>query len=143
MNKEIIRNIVEEYYNLNLSTQTRKAEYVEARGMYYKILRDNTRLPLSKIGKELGKDHATVLHSLRNMIDWIKHDSQVRKDYDTINKRVQHAISLDPEAFNQEETMEGFYERKYKELETKYKFLKSRLKVHEPERVEEFELTND
>ncbi len=44
MNKETIQKLVEEFYELDITRNTRKRNYVKARAMYYKIVRDNTRL---------------------------------------------------------------------------------------------------
>ena len=55
MNKETIRKLVEQYYELDITSQTRKRKYVEARAIYYKLVRDNTRLSLEAIGKTVSK----------------------------------------------------------------------------------------
>ncbi len=139
MNKEMIKEIVEQHYQLKLDTNTRKREYIEARSIYYKLLRDKTRLPLSHIGETLNKDHATVLHSLRNLKDWLEYDKQIKTDYLTILERIDYAISVNPDEFYSAESLEGFYEKEYKVLKQKYNFLKTVLKKYEPNRIENFD----
>ena len=153
MNKETIKEIVENYFKIKLDSKTRIRQYVEARAIYYKLLRENTRMSLADIGKTTSRDHATALHSIRKIEDWLQFDKQLRQDYNTLNARVQHAIKLNPELFNEVKSVEGFYETEYKKLEekynealknnskeyialvTKYNYLKSQLKYHQPKRI--------
>ena len=51
MSLQIIKEVVEQYYELDITTNTRKREYVEARGMYFYLSRQYTRISLSSIGK--------------------------------------------------------------------------------------------
>ena len=161
MNHEMIKEIVEDFYKLKIDLKTRQRKYVEARAIYYKLLRDNSRMSLEAIGKTMNRDHATALHSLKNIKDWLEYDEQLRQDYQTLNKRVEHAARLNPDFLSQAVSIEGFYEIEYKKLEekhnyivnnkiaealveeakkydtllNKYNFLKARLKRHEPKRI--------
>ena len=153
MTSKLVKEIVEDYYKLKIDSKTRQRKYVEARAVYYKLLRENSRMSLQAIGNTMNKDHATVLHSLRQIKDWLEYDKQLKRDYNTINSTLQDAMRLNPELFKDVLTMESFYEIeyhkikfesdiKYKSLLTKYHFLKSRLEKYEPNRVErgEFDL---
>ena len=52
---------------LDIRYNSRKAEYVMARNIYYKVAKHDLRLgSLEAIGKPLKKGHATVLHGLKN-----------------------------------------------------------------------------
>lgn len=153
MSNETIKQLVENYFKIQLNSKTRRKEFVEARAIYYKLLRENTRMSLAAIGKTMNRDHATALHSIRKIEDWLQYDRQLKQDYNTLNARVQHAIRLNPELFNEVKSVEEFYEVEYKKLEdkynqvlrnntkeyrelvTKYNFLKSVLKVHQPKRI--------
>ena len=160
MKHEMIKEIVEDFYKLKIDLKTRQRKYVEARAIYYKLLRDNSRMSLA-IGKTMNRDHATALHSLKNIKDWLEYDEQLRQDYKTLNKRVEHAAKLNPDFLSQAVSIEGFYEIEYKKLEekhtyivnnkiaealveeakkydtllNKYNFLKVRLKRYEPKRI--------
>ena len=153
MTSKLVKEIVEDYYKLKIDSKTRQRKYVEARAVYYKLLRENSRMSLQAIGNTMKRDHATVLHSLRQIKDWLEYDKELKRDYNTINSTLQDAMRLNPELFKDVLTMESFYEieyhklkfesdNKYKSLLTKYHFLKSRLEKYEPNRVErgEFDL---
>jgi len=116
MSATLIKEIVEQHYKLDITTKTRKREYVEARAIYFYLTRQYTRMSLSSIGKTMGRDHSTVLHFERLMPHWLKHDIQLKEDYKSINKRVQDAVNANPEEFKTAVSLEGFYEIQYKRL---------------------------
>jgi hypothetical protein len=67
INVKFIRNIVEKVTNLDLGEGNRKRDYSDARAMYYKICRDMTNETVQAIGVEVGRDHATVVHGIKNV----------------------------------------------------------------------------
>jgi len=153
MTNKLVQQLVEDYYKLNIKSKTRRREFVEARNIYFKLLRDNTLMTTAAIGKTMKKDHTTVLHSCKRMNEWLCYDKKIQNDYNILNKRLKKAIALNPDLFKDSVTMEGFYEQeyerykqdssmKYRVLVNKYNFLKSRLEKYEPNRVErgEFDL---
>jgi hypothetical protein len=89
MTKEQIKNIVEKHTKLKITNPTRKRQYVEARSIYYKLLREYTRLTLSEIGKYVKKHHATVLHGI-NALDFLS-----KKDVILKNKYLNIKAGLD------------------------------------------------
>ena len=60
---------------LNIRKRTQKREYFLARAIYYKLAKEYTFCSLSKIGAEVGKDHATVLHGIK------KFDLEMKRYY--------------------------------------------------------------
>ena len=147
--QRIVREIVEDYYKLDITKVTRRRPYIEARAIYYKLLRDNTHYSLSAIGKTMEKDHATVLYFTRKAKDWIKFDKEFEQDYLALSERFNKAKELNPEAFTRSETLEGFWEGQYsrldkehKELKVRYNYIKGQLKIVNPKLAEQFELTN-
>lgn len=123
MSAKLIKEMVEQHFELDITRDTRKREYVEARGIYFYLTRQYTRMSLSSIGKSVkskeakkGKDHSTVLYFVRKVPDWVKYDSQLKKDYNVINDRIQDAVHAHPEEFKTAVTVEGFYETRYKRL---------------------------
>lgn len=60
-----IKHLVEKELQLNLDYKTRKREYVFARAVYYRLCHEFTKCSLTAIGKEVNKDHATVIHGLK------------------------------------------------------------------------------
>tara|TARA_R100000734_G_C3319120_1_gene114335 strand:+ start:7943 stop:8347 length:405 start_codon:yes stop_codon:yes gene_type:complete len=65
MRLEEIKQAVEQETNQNLNIRNRKREMVYARAVYFKLCKQHTRASLSRIGKSVGKDHATVLHGIK------------------------------------------------------------------------------
>lgn len=62
-----IKQFVDDEFAIDIARNTRKREYVEARSLYYKLAKENTRLSLERIGGFIRRDHATVLHGLNNV----------------------------------------------------------------------------
>jgi len=116
MSATLIKEIIEQHFELDITRHTRKREYVEARGIYFYLTRQYTRMSLSSIGKTTGRDHSTVLYFVRKVPDWIQYDSQLKQDYKVVNERIQDAVHAHPEDFKTAVTLEGFYETQYKRL---------------------------
>jgi Txe/YoeB family toxin of Txe-Axe toxin-antitoxin module len=82
-----IRDIVEYHFNLDISNKSRKFEYVFARACYYKICRDFGGYSYKKIADTLNKNHATVLHALKELEFMAKHDKFFLKKYNSLMKK--------------------------------------------------------
>jgi len=65
---------VNETLDLDIRENTRKREVVDARAFYYELARRLTNYSLDKIGNSLDKHHATVLHSLNNVVMYLNKD---------------------------------------------------------------------
>ena len=53
------------------------------------IVRDKYDIPLKKIGEHFGnRDHATILHSISKMEEFMKDDPDVKQDVENICKKV-------------------------------------------------------
>jgi hypothetical protein len=62
-----LKKAIQEITGVDINEVTRKRETIEARAIYYKILKQiDKKKSLKSIGASVGKDHATVLHSLKN-----------------------------------------------------------------------------
>jgi len=62
-----LKQIIKEITGADINQVSRKREIIEARAIYYKILKQiDKKKSLQSIGASVGKDHATVLHSLKN-----------------------------------------------------------------------------
>lgn len=167
---ELIKNLVESEFNLQLKRKTRRREYIEARAMYYMLLREKGRMTVSSISKTLDKNHATILHALKNLHNWMTYDTNIKSIYDSLEEKVNKIMLLHPEEFEHASTEEKFYlsayvdlenkmieqeelhkkifddmEKKYEELEIRYIFLLGQLKKYSKKSYERFkELeTND
>lgn len=62
-----LKKAIQEITGVDINEVSRKREIIEARAIYYKILKQiDKKKSLQSIGASVGKDHATVLHSLKN-----------------------------------------------------------------------------
>ena len=74
---------VSRYFNISIEdikSEKRKTEIVFSRQMAMYIIRELTNLSLPEIGKEMGgKNHTTVLYSIRKLEDAMKQDPKTAK----------------------------------------------------------------
>ena len=62
-----LKKVIQEITGVDINEVSRKREIIEARAVYYKILKQiDKKKSLKSIGASVGKDHTTVLHSLKN-----------------------------------------------------------------------------
>jgi FtsZ-binding cell division protein ZapB len=62
-----LKKAIKEVTGIDINENSRKREIIEARAIYYKLIRlIDKKKSLKSIGQTVGKDHATVLHSLNN-----------------------------------------------------------------------------
>lgn len=86
---DIVKIIQEESGLKNILKDTRKRNYVDARRIFYHILRNYHYLSLDKIGKLAGnRNHATVLHGLRSVEFLIKSDPSISELFNRVSDRV-------------------------------------------------------
>jgi len=83
--------------NLNIlpeefKSKSRERYIVEARHLYYWLLRKKTNYSLSTLGKMLGKDHATVLHSIKTWDNMLETDVNYRTRTITIRDRINEKL---------------------------------------------------
>lgn len=83
--KKLALTTVNNYFNISINRRTRKREYVLGRSIFYKLLRDNTGMSFQNIANTFKKNHATVLHSVKQLEGYMEYDSSLRIDYITIN----------------------------------------------------------
>jgi chromosomal replication initiator protein len=87
-----VKKAVAAYYGIHpddLSSTTRKREVVIPRQVAIYIVRDKYDIPLKKIGEHFGnRDHATILHSISKMEEFMKDDPDVKQDVENIVKKL-------------------------------------------------------
>lgn len=86
-----IRTIIEEQTGVDLDVKSRKLNVIQARRMYYKILKLNTNMSLSAIGKtlKLNQDHTTILHQTK-MFD---RDYEQDKSFNNMFRRIKNILN--------------------------------------------------
>lgn len=83
MKNETLEKIIEytnEVFEIDIRNTTRKREYVEARAFYYEIARKVTNFSLEEIGRQVDKDHATVLYALMNIVQFLD-EKEIQKGF--------------------------------------------------------------
>ena len=87
-----VKKAVAAYYGIHpddLASTTRKREVVIPRQVAIFIVRDKYDIPLKKIGEHFGnRDHATILHSISKMEEFMKDDPDVKQDVENIVKKL-------------------------------------------------------
>ena len=73
---------------VDIDIESRAREIVYARAIYYKLCREFTKQPLSAIGREVGKDHATVLHACKTVNNLMDTDKRFRGYIDDLKKKI-------------------------------------------------------
>jgi hypothetical protein len=86
---QIIYDAVCTKTGLEIDTNTRIRKYIIGRGMYYQLARTLTTHRLTDIGAEIGKDHASVIHSLKHFERDITKDPHNFKIYNDLKKYLQ------------------------------------------------------
>jgi hypothetical protein len=75
-----LKRIVNDIFLVDLEVISRKRDVVDARKVYSKILRDNG-YSYDLIGKTLGKDHATIIHYIKNIEYILSYDKIIIDKY--------------------------------------------------------------
>lgn len=93
--KDVIKRFCE-FYKISfedINEYNRARFYLDKRQMLMKILKDNTRLTLKQIGELLnGRDHTTVMHSVRKVDDLCFTDPTYNKEFIEVQLHVLQII---------------------------------------------------
>lgn len=81
--KDLIKK-VNKHFKCNITEDSRSREVVMARAAFYWIARHTTKSSLAKIGDSVGRDHASVLYSLKNFDDWLRFDEFFKADFEAL-----------------------------------------------------------
>jgi len=79
-----VKYIVGKYFNINVDKKTRKIEYIKARMICYKILREECGFNLSDIGRYFKRHHATIYNGLKEFNGISLYDKKFKEDYKSI-----------------------------------------------------------
>jgi hypothetical protein len=82
---EIIKELILEETGIDIADKTRTRTKVEYRSLFFLIVKDlEPRISLREIGEAVNKDHATVIHGIKQYEIFIKYN----KDLENIKTRV-------------------------------------------------------
>lgn len=90
LHPDLVIKIVNSYVHTDVrkNTTTREKKYVEPRQLAMYFLYQYTDLSVSGVGKMFGKHHATVLHALKCIPDFIQFDEKLRKLFVSIRSNL-------------------------------------------------------
>lgn len=91
LNFEIIAREVSAYYGIQpdaLFTKSRKREISDARQMVMYMVKKHTQMPLTAIGHQIGRTHATVLYAIRNVEERLGIEKQLQTDVEKIEAQL-------------------------------------------------------
>lgn len=78
---EVLRHIIKEHLGKDINKTSREAKLVEARFIYFYILRKSEKMTFQKIADTLNMNHATVLHGYKKAEYWIETDYKFKDKY--------------------------------------------------------------
>ena len=107
--KELVK-LVEFETGVSLRDNSRKTDHVMARAIYYKLGYELLNIgTYNTVGSELGKDHSTVLYSIKN------HWFGMRRDFPNLHKAYLRCVDIIEEG-----VLSSYdYEKKIDHLKTK------------------------
>ena len=78
------KQLIEAYYNVNLSEKTRRRDIVHFRFLYYYLAYNHSSggYSLDALGQTLGFDHATVLYGIKQYKNLYEFDKRFRETVD-------------------------------------------------------------
>ncbi len=87
MNQEkvkAIKQMINSHYEIDIDSKNRTYLYIKARALAYTLLREKCLMSYTAIGTAFRKNHATVLHAVKEFPFMRKFDAQLERDYKNI-----------------------------------------------------------
>ena len=78
--QEELKKIVNDVFLVDIEIESRKRDVVDARKIYSKILRDSG-YSYELIGKTINKNHATIMHYVKNIEHLMTYDQIIKNKY--------------------------------------------------------------
>ena len=97
MTTQRIKELVEDYFNLDLSEKTRKRNVVHIRFLYYNLAYNHASdgMSLTAVGNTIGGfDHATVLYGLRQYKHLYEFDRAFRNRINPFLNEVEEELNI-------------------------------------------------
>ena len=93
---DLIIDMVSRYYNISVEDikgKKRTANIAQARQVAMFITRDMTNLSLEDVGREFGgKDHTTVLHSIKKVEGTLQIDPKLDRDISELKENIKKSF---------------------------------------------------
>lgn len=81
---EKIKNFVQQVYKIDITRNCRTINYVQARAIYFKLCMEYSPLNISAIARTMGRNHATLLHSLKQFDIYLRFIPKFKENYNFI-----------------------------------------------------------
>ena len=78
---ELLKHIIKEQLKKDVDRVNRDRLLIEARFIYFHILREDEQMVYQKIGDTVGMNHASVLHGCQKVKFWLETDHEFRDKY--------------------------------------------------------------
>tara|TARA_R110000796_G_scaffold41683_3_gene103072 strand:+ start:1778 stop:2311 length:534 start_codon:yes stop_codon:yes gene_type:complete len=78
---ELLEHIIKQELKRDVSKVSREKPLIEARFIYFHILREEEQMVFQKIGDTVDMNHASVLHGCDKVNFWLKTDHEFRDKY--------------------------------------------------------------
>lgn len=91
ISREVFNLLLSEYgiHEKHIRSRSRKFEFVRCRSLWFYLMRRYTNCSLSEIGKMLGRDHSTVVHSIKKIDDEKQMYAECRERYIELEMKLQ------------------------------------------------------
>ena len=100
---ESIKILIEQEMEIDdIFKKTRRREYVDSRRILFYILRNNFLLTYFEIGRISKRDHATIIHAIKDFDYIIKADPILNGVYEKALERAEFITTYSPEARKEE-----------------------------------------
>lgn len=91
-----IKEIIKEELNIDVDSNTRKREVIEARALYYHLIKiTNPKMTLWDIAKSVNKTHASVMYGLKNYLIYEQFNDRLKGTKDIILDRLDSNYSIE------------------------------------------------
>ncbi len=98
-----IYNYVNGVYGIDIKEKTRKQEYADGRALFSLIVRKKTKFTYQCIGDYLNKNHASVLHAVKNIVIHLDKEiiAEALKHFNLVDEMPRDTIAYLQEKTNQ------------------------------------------
>ena len=103
-----IEELVNNYFQLDITRKTRQRKYIEARFIYFKLAKKFTEMSLVQIAKTTKQNHATVLHGIKTLENLMEIDKRLKFNYKLLENK---SADFDQREINLNEFTEGLVQK--------------------------------
>ena len=92
--QEIIED-VSQCFEIDITKNSRNRNLVYTRAIYYWLARKTTLKSCAEIGGAVGRDHSSVLYSLKNLDNWMRFEPVYKKKFDNLKKKLINVVTVE------------------------------------------------